>query len=63
MNEYHLPKHLAERVERRWASRLARDAAAWRGQKPPHAAPQMVTDRKGRLVAVAFKRTPVGRLV
>ena len=34
MNEQDLPRHILEKMERRWASRIARDAAAWQSEKP-----------------------------
>jgi hypothetical protein len=46
-----IPKHVADRLERRWASRLAREAAFWHSEKPsPTMAPE-IQDRKGRLVS------------
>ena len=48
-----LPAHILDKLERRWASRLARDAAAWRAEQPPHAHPAEIVDRAGRHVPVA----------
>ena len=53
MNEILFPKHVTERLERRWAARLARDAATWRGKKPSPTMTLEIVDRKGRLVPVA----------
>lgn len=36
MNEPNLPRHIIDKLERRWARRLAGEAAAWRGDKPMH---------------------------
>jgi hypothetical protein len=47
-----LPNHIIERVERRWAARLANKAAAWKNQRPQD---HVVVSRKGRVVPVAFK--------
>jgi hypothetical protein len=47
MSELPLPKHVAERLERRWASRLACEAVTWLGGRPPLAVPQAIADRKG----------------
>jgi hypothetical protein len=33
MNEQNLPRHILDKMERRWASRIARAAAAWQGGK------------------------------
>jgi hypothetical protein len=51
-----LPRHVLDRFERRWASRLARDAAAWRREKPPQGAPCEIVDRAWRPVTVTFRR-------
>ena len=56
MSDLLFPKHVAERLERRWAARLARDASAWRSEKPSAMMMREIVDRKGRLVPVAFKR-------
>jgi hypothetical protein len=57
MSEIAVPKHVADRLERRWASRLAREAA-WRSEKPSPIMAREILDRKGRLVPVVFKRGP-----
>jgi hypothetical protein len=64
MTEPNLPLHVLDRVERRWASRLARDAVAWRSEKPKLSHQQAVLDRAGRVVPVAIKRAPpaIGRI-
>ena len=59
MTEIVLPKHVAERLERRWASRLAREAAMWRIGRPSLPAADVITDRKGRIVPVTRKRLPI----
>jgi hypothetical protein len=33
MDEIRLPRHVIDRVEHRWASRLQQDAKAWNGEK------------------------------
>jgi hypothetical protein len=63
MTELTLPKFVADKLERRWASRLEREAAAWRRVKPsPEKTTREVVDRKGRLVPVTFRRMPLKRL-
>jgi hypothetical protein len=56
MTEPNLPAHVLDRIERRWASRLARDAASWRGEKTKHSNQRAVVDRAGRVVRVTVKR-------
>ena len=59
MTEIVLPKHVAERLERRWASRLTREAGMWRVRRPSSAVADVVTDRKGRIVPVTrIRATP-----
>jgi hypothetical protein len=53
-----LPAHILSKLERRWASRLARDAAAWRHEKLPHAHHKEIVDRTGRHVPVSIRRSP-----
>jgi hypothetical protein len=53
-----LPAHILDKFERRWASRLARDAAAWRAEQPPHARPTEIVDRAGRHVPVSIRHSP-----
>jgi hypothetical protein len=53
-----LPAHILSKLERRWASRLARDAVAWRHEKPPHADHKEIVDRTGRHVPVSIRRSP-----
>jgi hypothetical protein len=53
-----LPAHILDKFERRWASRLARDAAAWRAEQPPHARPHEIVDRAGRHVSVSTRHSP-----
>ena len=57
MNESDLPKHVLGRIEQRWASRLQRDAAAWRSERPVRGSGEAVIDRSGRSVPVTVKRT------
>jgi hypothetical protein len=54
-----VPKHVAERLERRWASRLAREAAMRLVRRPLLAAADAMTDRKGRIVPVTRKRLAI----
>jgi hypothetical protein len=56
-----LPRYVLDRFERRWASRVAQDAAVWRSQKPPHTAAKEIVDRAGRAVPVSFRRAPLRR--
>ena len=51
-----LPKHIIEKLERRWASRLSGEAAAWRAEKPAPRVHREIADRKGRSIPVAFAR-------
>ena len=59
MSEPGLPKHVLDRVERRWASRLAKEAVSWRSEKPELGDQTAVVDRSGRLVPVTFKRSAI----
>ena len=61
MSEGGLPKHLLDRAERRWASRLAKEAVSWRSEKPKLGDRAAVVDRSGRLVPVTFKRSALPR--
>ncbi len=56
MTEPNLPAYVLNRIERRWASRLARDAARWRGEKAKLSNRKAVVDRVGRVVPVTVKR-------
>jgi len=56
MSESDLPKHVLGRIEQRWASRLQRDAAAWRSESPVRGPSDTVVDRSGRSVPVTVKR-------
>jgi hypothetical protein len=58
MNEATLPKSVLDRAERRWASRLARDALTWGSEKRRLGDQTTVTDRAGRMVQVTSKRVP-----
>ena len=58
MDDAKLPRHVLDKVERRWASRLARDAASWRSEKPNVADRSAVIDQAGRMIPVTVKRTP-----
>jgi hypothetical protein len=53
-----LPAHILSKLERRWASRLARDAAAWRHENPPRADHNEIVDCTGRHVSVSVRRSP-----
>jgi hypothetical protein len=53
MDREHLPKHILERVERRWAQKLQQQALAW---KEARADKRSVTD-KGVQVVRRAKRT------
>ena len=53
-----LPAHILSNRERRWASRLARDAVAWRYENPAHVEHKEVVDRTGRHVPVSTRRSP-----
>lgn len=59
MDELALPNHVIDKVERRWAARLARDARTWRSERPVSVASGVVTDGPGRPVPV-FRRKPPG---
>jgi hypothetical protein len=58
MNEQNLPRHILDKMERRWASRIARDAAAWEGGKQRDERRE-IGDRAGRLVPVTSRRNLV----
>ena len=45
MDDAKLPRHVLDKVERRWASRLARDAASWSSEKPTVPGRTAVIDR------------------
>lgn len=60
MTDLTLPKFVADKLERRWASRLEREAATWRRVKPSlEKTTHEIVDCKGRLVAVTFRRVPL----
>ena len=59
MSDIVLPKHITEKLEQRWASRLAREASLWRYNRSVDTDTRPVIDRKGRLVPVSFKRAPL----
>jgi hypothetical protein len=50
-----LPNHFVEKLERRWAARVAGEADAWRSERPAHWGQRTVVTAKGRLVPVSFK--------
>jgi len=52
MSQLPFQKHVADRLERRWTSRLAREALTWRSERPSLAAAQAIADRKRRIVSV-----------
>jgi hypothetical protein len=58
MNEATLPQSVLDRAERRWASRLARDAVTWGSEKRRLGDQTTVADRAGRIVPVTSKRVP-----
>ena len=60
MNEPLLPTHVIEKFERRWASRLAREAETWRANKPAKSGHRQIVDRAGRLVSDFAPRTVYG---
>jgi hypothetical protein len=50
-----LSNHIVEKLERRWAARVAGEAAAWHSERPMHSGQETVVTSKGRLVPVSFK--------
>jgi hypothetical protein len=58
MDDAKLPRHVLDKVERRWASRLARDAASWRSEKSIVPDRSAVVDRAGRVIPVTVRRAP-----
>ena len=65
MNEPLLPTHVIEKVERRWASRLAREGGTWRAPTSRRSPARGIVDRAKRLVSVtsdADRNGNVGRL-
>jgi hypothetical protein len=60
MNELNLPHHIIDRIERRWAPHLAKDAHAWMNEKAERPqTPRTVISKTGRLVPVSFKSRPL----
>ena len=59
MSEVSVPKHIADKLEHRWASRLEGEAAAWRRAKPARETTHEIVDHKGRLVPIIFTRMPL----
>jgi hypothetical protein len=59
MNDIHLPGRAAEKIESRWVSRLAAEAAAWRRGNQARRPPRTIIDRRGKLVPVAFRSSTV----
>jgi len=54
-----LPNDIVNKLERRWASRLAREATAFRSERPAHSGRDTVVTRKGRVVPVSYKGKPI----
>lgn len=44
MNDLQLPSHVINRLERRWAARLDRDAMAWRGDRSIRPSRRIIDD-------------------
>jgi hypothetical protein len=57
MNE-NPPRHVIDAFERRWTSRLSRQAHDWITDRAERPAARTVVDKKGRLVPVTFKNRP-----
>jgi hypothetical protein len=55
MNDVQLPTHVINRLERRWAARLARDAVAWRSEQSVRPRSGII-DQGGRRIPVTVKR-------
>jgi hypothetical protein len=56
MNE--LPQHILNRIERRWAARLARDAAVWQGDRKRDAYRREIVDPAGGVGSRFPRDTP-----
>jgi hypothetical protein len=61
MFDANLPKHVFDRVERRWAAKLSREAGDWRSSRVGRMTPHTVVSRDGRIVPVAFKTSATPR--
>jgi hypothetical protein len=60
MNDLQLPLHVINRLERRWAARLERDATIWRDDQSIRPLRRILQDGK-RQIPVTVKRTAVPR--
>jgi hypothetical protein len=40
MEDIRLPRHVIDRLEHRWASRLLHDVQTWNGEKADHSCPR-----------------------
>jgi hypothetical protein len=54
VNDLQLPSHVINRLERRWAARLDRDATAWRGDRSIRPSRRIIDDG-GRQIPVKVK--------
>lgn len=60
MNDANLPKHVIEKLERRWAVKLTRDAVARQSERPLGPTRHKVGSGNARLVPVNVKRGSLG---
>ena len=56
MEDIRLPRHVIDRLENRWASRLQQDARAWRGDRTRPLVSRHVQTQGDRLIPVTVKR-------
>ena len=54
MDDIRLPRHVIDRLENRWASRLQQDARAWSGKAKPFESRHVQTD-SARAIPVTVK--------
>lgn len=57
MEDIRLPRHIIDRLERRWASRLHRDVKAWRSDRSRLARACYVQGDGMRAIPVVIKRS------
>ena len=56
MDDIRLPRHVIDRLENRWASRLQQDARAWRGDRTRSLESRYVQTDGARAIPVTVKR-------
>jgi hypothetical protein len=56
MKDANLPKHVIDRLERRWASQLARQPVGWRSERVERSSRHDSVDRNGRSNPASLRR-------